>query len=285
MDKLEPALVLGHKGMLGSQLYLILRELYPQTIGLDIEEIDITDQNQVEKVLSHFRPKVIINCAAYTMVDDCETNQELAFRVNSEGPRNLARATAKLNSKMVHLSTDYIFDGKKRSPYLEEDQPRPLSVYGESKVRGDEGVQETLNDYLIIRTSWLYGVKGPNFVYAILNQAKEGKPLKVVNDQVGSPTYAVDLARTIIKLLELNSQGIVNFSNYGYCSWFEFAKAILRLKGMSQVEVQPISTDQLNLPAKRPPLSVLSLYKIRSILGSYPRPWEVALAEFLSITN
>ena len=278
-------MVVGHKGMLGSQLYLILQKLYPRTIGVDIEEIDITDQKQVESVLSHFKPKVIINCAAYTRVDDCENNQGLAFRVNGEGPRYLAQVAVKLSARLVHLSTDYIFDGNKGSPYLEEDQPHPLSVYGESKFRGEEGVREALDNYLIIRTSWLYGVKGPNFVFAILSQAREGKSLKVVNDQVSAPTYALDLAQAIVKLLQLNCQGIVNFSNYGYCSWFEFARAILRLKGMSQVEVQPITTDQLNQPAKRPPFSVLSLSKIRSILGSYPRPWEVALAELLSIVN
>lgn len=276
---------MGHKGMLGSQLYLILRKLYPQTIGLDIEEIDIADQKQVEDVLSHFRPDVIINCAAYTRVDDCESNQELAFRVNGEGPRYLAQVAARLNARLVHMSTDYIFDGKKGSPYLEEDQPRPISVYGESKLRGDEAVRETLNDYLLVRTSWLFGVKGPNFVYAILSQAREGKTLKVVNDQVGSPTYAVDLARAIVKLLELNCQGIINFCNYGYCSWFDFARAILRLKGMSQVEVQPITSQQLNSPARRPRFSVLSLSRIKSVLGAYPRPWEAALAELLSIAN
>jgi len=276
---------MGHKGMLGSQLYLILRKLYPQTIGLDIEEIDIADQKQVEDVLSHFRPDVIINCAAYTRVDDCESNQELAFRVNGEGPRYLAQVAARLNARLVHMSTDYIFDGKKGSPYLEEDQPRPISVYGESKLRGDEAVRETLNDYLLVRTSWLFGVKGPNFVYAILSQAREGKTLKVVNDQVGSPTYAVDLARTIVKLLELNCQGIINFCNYGYCSWFDFARAILRLKGMSQVEVQPITSQQLNCPARRPHFSVLSLSRIKSVLGAYPRPWEAALAELLSIAD
>lgn len=285
MAKFERPLVMGHKGMLGSQLYLILRKLYPQTIGLDIEEIDIADQKQVEDVLSHFRPDVIINCAAYTRVDDCESNQELAFRVNGEGPRYLAQVAARLNARLVHMSTDYIFDGKKGSPYLEEDQPRPISVYGESKLRGDEAVRETLNDYLIVRTSWLFGVKGPNFVYAILSQAREGKTLKVVNDQVGSPTYAVDLARTIVKLLELNCQGIINFCNYGYCSWFDFARAILRLKGMSQVEVQPITSQQLNCPARRPRFSVLSLSRIKSVLGAYPRPWEAALAELLSIAN
>lgn len=271
--------------MLGSQLYLTLRSLYPQTIGLGREELDITDQKQVEEVLSHYRPRVIINCAAYTRVDDCERNRELAFRVNSEGPRYLAGAAAKLNAELVHLSTDYIFDGQKESPYLEEDQPHPLSVYGESKLQGEEGVRETLDSYLIIRTSWLFGIKEPNFVSAIISQAKEGKPLKVVDDQMGSPTYTVDLAGTIVKLLQLNCQGIVNFSNYGYCSWFEFARTILRLKEMSQAEVQPISSQQLNRPARRPPFSVLSLSKLRSILGSYPRPWEAALAELLSITN
>ena len=215
-------------------------------------------------------------------MDGCESQREISFAVNAEGARNVALACAATHAWMIHLSTDYVFDGSSQTPYREEDLPNPLNIYGTSKLQGERYIQEILENYLIIRTEWLYGRYGKNFVDTILKMAEEQKELRVVNDQRGSPTFTKDLSFALERLMEIEARGILNVTNSGSCTWFEFARQILREKGYNQVRVIPISSQDLARPARRPAYSVMDCRKYEQLTGRKMRPWEEAIKEYLS---
>ncbi len=276
-------LVIGAKGMLGGDLMGVLLSSFPndEILGWDIEEIDIQKEEDTVFKVEELRPHVVIHIAAYTDVDGCESNKEKAFAVNAEGTKHVALGASSCQAKMIYLSTDYVFDGKKKEPYLESDPPHPISVYGHSKWRGEQYVQEWVEDFLIIRTQWLYGRYGKNFVTSILRQAGEKRALSIVNDQIGSPTYTADLAKAISTLIQFGVRGIFHVANSDFCTWYTFGQTILKLSGMNEVRVIPISSEELARPAQRPLYSVLNCQKLKEETGLTLRPWSEALKEYL----
>jgi dTDP-4-dehydrorhamnose reductase len=277
-------LVVGAKGMLGRDLMGILHSSFSkdEIIGWDIEEVDIQKEDESVTKIVKLRPEIVIHIAAYTDVDGCELDKEKAFAVNAEGTKHVALAASKCRAKMVYLSTDYVFDGEKGEPYLESDSPHPLNVYGHSKLKGEQYVQEWVKDSLIIRTQWLYGPFGKNFVASILQQAREKSALSIVNDQIGSPTYTADLAKAISELIQFDARGIFHAANSDLCTWYTFGKAILELSGVNRVRVLPISSKVLGRPAARPSYSVLNCQKLKKEIGLTMRPWSEALKDYLS---
>ena len=281
-------LVTGCRGQLGQELYRQIEvrkqareEIY--VLATDIDTLDITDAIQVENMVKREKPDVIINTAAYTKVDACETDEQTAFRVNALGARNLAVAAYNIGAKILQVSTDYVFDGTGNTPLREYDPVNPQSVYGKSKALGEQLVMTTNPRHFILRTAWLYG-EGPNFVRTILKLAAERDELKVVDDQVGTPTSTVDLARCILDLIQTEHYGIYHGTCQGECTWYQFAKKILALKGI-KIKVKPVSTEELNLTAKRPAYSVLENFMLEMIGLNTFRRWEEALAEYLNQDN
>jgi dTDP-4-dehydrorhamnose reductase len=282
-------LVIGARGMLGRDLVKVLHSSFYtdphsdwEVLGWDIEEIDIREEKNTVSKIENLKPKIVINVAAFTDVDGCESEKEKAFAINAGGVKHVALGALRCHAKVVYLSTDYIFDGKKAEPYVEDDPPNPLNVYGQSKLQGERYVQELVEDGLIIRTQWLYGRYGRNFVASILHQAREKKTLSIVNDQMGSPTYTVDLSKAISALIQRSARGVFHVANSGFCSWYHFGQAILEISGMERVKVIPISSEELNLPAVRPLYSVLHCQRLKQEIGMTMRPWSEALKDFLS---
>ena len=273
-------IVTGVKGQLGHDIIKQIGDRH-DTIGIDIEELDITDIGAVQAFVKTARPDVVVNCAAYTNVDACEANDVLAYKVNTAGPRNLAVACADLGARMVQISTDFVFDGKAAAPYTEYDRTNPLSVYGKSKWAGEELVRDILPKHFIVRTAWLYGLNGNNFVKTMLKLAQTNKRLTVVDDQRGTPTCSWDLAAEITRLIETDAYGTYHCTNEGECTWNDFAREIFRLKGI-ELEVAPISTEQLGRPAARPAYSVLRNLMLEITIGNHMRPWKDALEEYLN---
>ena len=274
-------LVMGHKGMLGSDLMAVLGRDH-EVGGVDVGEFDITSAADCLRVIGEFNPAVVINAAAYTDVDGCETNRDACFAVNAEGVRNVALACRDRGAKVVHYSTDYVFDGTKMEPYLEDDPCRPINAYGASKRKGEEHLIETVENHVLIRTAWLYGRQGKNFVKAILAKAREEGVLRVVDDQVGSPTCSHDLAQATKILIELDCRGTYHVTNRGVCSWYQFAQRILEFAQVSGVTVEPIKSHELNRKAARPAYSVLSNRKFMDATKKTMRPWQVALNDYLT---
>ncbi|NPV03523.1 MAG: dTDP-4-dehydrorhamnose reductase [Syntrophaceae bacterium] len=274
-------LVMGHRGMLGSDLVDVLGRDH-EVSGVDVGEFDITSAADCARVVGEFRPDAVVNAAAYTDVDGCETNREACFAVNADGVRNMAEACREAGAMAVHYSTDYVFDGTKGEPYLEDDPCRPINAYGESKRRGEEALVETLENHLLIRTAWLYGRRGKNFVKAILEKAREEGTLRVVDDQVGSPTFTLDLAQATKLLIELGCRGTYHVTNRGVCSWYDFARRILETAQVTGVTVVPIKSRELDRKAARPAYSVLSNRKFMEATQRTMRPWQVALNEYLT---
>jgi dTDP-4-dehydrorhamnose reductase len=286
-------LITGISGMLGVDLYQTLREKY-EVVGFDLKEFpstsflppsvqrgDIARIDEVRKAFNELAPQMVVHTAAHTDVDGCERDPDRAYKVNALGTQNVCLACQDLNIPLMYISTDFVFDGNKDSPYLEFDQPHPISIYGRSKLAGEEYVKTLLNKYFIVRTSWLYGHYGRNFIETILELARQKKELKVVNDQVGSPTYTRDLSRKIKELLPTELYGIYHITNSGNCSWYEFAREILRLAGIREVELKPITSEELDRPAPRPRFSVLENYCLRVVLGNSMREWKEALEDYL----
>jgi len=276
-------LVIGANGMLGRDLVGVLQSHFQNdgVLGWDIEEMDIREEDTIEKI-EKVRPKIVINVAGYTDVDGCELNEEKAFAINAEGMKHVVLGAERCKAKAVYLSTDYIFDGKKKEPYLEDDPPNPLNVYGRSKWKGELYIQELARDGLIIRTQWLYGKYGKNFVTSVLRQAKEKGVLSIVNDQIGSPTYTMDLSKAISILIRYDARGIFHVVNSDFCSWYTFGQTILKLSGMVGVKVIPISSKEFGRPALRPSYSVLNTQKLKRETGMVLRPWPEALKHYLS---
>jgi dTDP-4-dehydrorhamnose reductase len=273
-------LLLGHKGMLGSDL-LIKLKVEHEVVGLDKEEIDIISASECKKAIQGIRPDIVINAAAYTNVDGCETAKEECFAVNAEAVKNIAGVCRDKNIRIIHFSTDYVFDGETEQPYKEDHQCNPINVYGESKLAGERYLQSLSDNYVLIRTAWLYGLKGKNFVQTILEKVKTIKKLTVVDDQVGSPTCTKDLAAAVDLLIEQNAKGIFHITNRGSCNWFQFAVKILQEAGIHDIDVTPIKSDQLQRPAKRPAYSVLSMHKFIQTTGKTMQPWQLGLQDYL----
>ncbi len=272
--------VTGGAGMLGTDLLKRLAQDH-EAKGIDLADVDILDEHGTRDIIVGINPDWVIHCAAFTNVDGCEKEPEKAFRVNAEGARNVAKACWSAGARLLYVSTDYVYDGSKNEPYVETDPTGPLNVYGKSKLKGEHEVLGVVPDALIVRTSWLYGENGPNFVKAILGQVGKKKELEVVADQVGNPTYTPDLADALARLVESGAKGIYHVSNSGRCSWFEYARKVLELAGVADIEVKPITTTQLGRPALRPAYSVLSNEKYRALTGHALREWDAALSEYL----
>ncbi|WP_446787722.1 dTDP-4-dehydrorhamnose reductase [Macellibacteroides fermentans] len=285
-------LITGCRGQLGSQIVNILKEgaseLGPiseeyrtaEIIGVDIEDLDISNLKAVNEFINKVKPDVVINPAAYTNVDGCESNQDLAFKVNSLGSRNLAIACEDIGAKLIHISTDYVFEGNGTVPYKEYDITNPVSVYGKTKLLGENYVREFCSRYFILRTAWLYGYNGNNFVKTIIKAAKEKGHLDVVNDQRGNPTNAEDLAHHILKLGLTEEYGVYHCTGAGECSWYDFAKAIVEYAGI-ECTVSPVTSDKINRAARRPSFSSLDNMMLRCSVGDEMREWRQALGVFV----
>ena len=276
-------LLIGARGMLGRDLQPILSDRH-EVIGRDLHDLDITDPVRTEEEIRLLRPEVVINTAAFTDVDGCESQRGRAFSINAEGAGHVAHACRKAGAHLIHLSTDYVFDGTSQVPYSEETPPNPINVYGESKLQGEEAVQEAGENHLILRTAWLYGKHGKNFVDTILRLASQQEELRVVDDQQGSPTFTRDLSRAIAQLLDKEVRGILNVTNSGSCSWFQFAKKIVEARPIAgrKIRVVPISSSELNRPARRPSNSLLDCSRFQKLTGDKMRPWGDALRDYLS---
>ena len=244
---------------------------------------DITDRKRIAAVIKGVRPDIVIHTAAWTDVDGCESDKKKAYSVNADGTRNVALACKAIGATLIYISTDFVFDGKKKMPYKESDRAKPLSVYADSKLEGEAAVKKALKRYFILRTSWLYGKHGKNFVDTIIIKAKGNKLLKIVDDQVGSPTYAIDMARAIKTLIDKRARGfgIYHVTNRGSVSWYEYARAILKISRM-KVRVAPISSSELARPASRPAMSVLDTSKFEKATGYKMRNWKSALKGYLN---
>ena len=273
-------LLLGHKGMLGSDLLTQMR-LHHEVVGMDQDEINITSASDCAKAIEDTAPQIVINAAAYTNVDACESAKEDCFAVNAEALQNIATSCQNKNIRIVHFSTDYVFNGSESSPYKEDENCDPINTYGASKLAGEKYLQSLAQNYIIIRTAWLYGANGKNFVRTILEKAKTTPKLTVVDDQIGSPTHTKDLAAAVDHLIEKNAQGIFHVTNRGSCSWYQFAVKILQEAGIDDVEVIPIKSDQLVRAAKRPANSVMSMQKFIATTGKAMQPWQLGLKDYL----
>lgn len=273
-------LVTGVKGQLGHDVMDELSKRGIDSIGVDIDEMDITDALSVDKVLKEANPDAVIHCAAYTAVDAAEDNVELCRKVNADGTQNIANICKELDCKMVYISTDYVFDGEGTRPWEPDDERHPLNVYGQTKYEGELAVENTLEKYFIVRIAWVFGVNGKNFIKAVLNKAKTTDTLTVVEDQFGSPTYTYDLARLLVDMVETDKYGFYHATNEGICNWYEFACEIFRQAGV-KVTVVPVSSSEYPAKAKRPSNSRMSKEKL-TLNGFEKLPsWQDALKRYL----
>lgn len=285
-------LITGSNGQLGNELQRIITSGKAEiakvsddiknsiVIALDIPELDITNFSLVKEKLNEIKPDVVINCAAATNVDGCEINRDIAFKVNAIGPKNLAIVCEQLGAKLVQVSTDYVFSGKGESPLTEFDLTAPDSVYGKTKLSGENYVKDFSSKYFIVRTAWLYGYVGHNFVYTMKKLGKEKESINVVNDQKGNPTHANDLAYHILKLIETEEYGIYHCTGKGECTWYDFSKKIMELSNLV-CKVNPCTSDEYKTPAKRPEYSSLDNMMLRCTVGDEMRSWEDALISFI----
>ena len=284
-------LLTGKKGQLGQELELLLPQV-GEVIALGKEELDLSQGDQIRDCINHYQPDLIINAGAYTAVDKAETESDLAYAVNADAPTILAESAEKIGARLVHFSTDYVFNGEKHKPYTEADQPNPIGVYGKSKLAGEQGIQKHCSNYIILRTAWVYGVYGQgNFVKTMLRLGEEREALKVVSDQIGTPTWTNDIAKVIVGLItQLPSspvQEIYHFTNSGVASWYDFSIAIFEEAKVLRFplkihRVSPIPTTEYPTPAQRPAYSVLSGEKISKLLGVCPPQWRISLREMLT---
>ncbi len=276
-------LITGAAGLLGREIDDVFRPRY-DVAAVDIAECDVTSPTECRRTIGGFRPDVVVHCAAYTAVDKAESEEAKALSVNAEGTRNVARECRALGALLVTYGSDYVFDGTASRPYTEEDAAHPLSAYGRSKWAAEEALRAEAPDHLLIRTQWLFGAHGRNFVFAILDRARRGEPLRVVSDQRGSPTYARDLAEATRRLIDAGGRGTVHFSNEGETTWYEYAAFVLERACPDAVRMTPALTAELGYPAPRPAYSVLSKEKYRRLSGVPPRPWREAVLDFLGRT-
>ena len=280
-------LVTGVNGQLGKAIRKISKDFDYNFFFTDTESLDITDNNKLKKTVEEKKINIIINCAAYTAVDKAEEEQEKAYRVNAEAVENIANICKKKDILLIHISTDYVFDGKNYLPYHEDDAVNPINIYGKSKLQGEQAIQKIKPKSIIIRTSWVYSEDGHNFVKSMLKLAKTQNDLKVIYDQIGNPTYAGDLARVILYMIQFpikNKVEIYHYSNEGVCSWYDLAKAIFEIKNVN-IQVEPITTDMFPTQAKRPRYSLLSKDKIKKHYNIKIPYWRESLKKMLKKYN
>jgi dTDP-4-dehydrorhamnose reductase len=275
----------GAGGMLAADVVEVFSQRGHQVVQLSIDDLDITKIEDVLVKMKELKPEVIFNAAAYTNVDGCEAEPDVAYQVNCIGPRNLAIAAEEIGASIVHISTDYVFGGVGNKPFREYDPVMPKSVYGKSKLDGEIVVRNNCKRHYIVRTAWLFGFHGNNFVRTMLRLAKERDVLTVVNDQVGSPTFSFDLAQALADLIESPSYGTYHLTNSDSCTWFDFTREILRQAGLEHVKVEPITTEQLNRAADRPRYSVMDNYMWRLDGHSPLRSYREALSHYLELEN
>ncbi|MBC1194057.1 dTDP-4-dehydrorhamnose reductase [Microcystis aeruginosa BLCCF158] len=286
---MKKVLLIGAKGQVGQELQVTLQSL-GEVISIGREELDLTNSEKISQLIREIHPDYLVNAAAYTAVDKAETEPDLAYAINAIAPKIMAESAEKIQAKFLHISTDYVFDGRKNTPYLETDLTNPLGVYGQSKLRGEEEIKTVNSQAIILRTAWVYGSYGKsNFVKTMLRLGKEREELKVVVDQVGSPTWSKDIATAITQLLINvdNPAGIYNFTNSGVASWFDLTKAIFEEAKISGIPLKiqrviPITTAEYPTPAVRPAYSVLSGQKISQQLGYIPPYWRDSLKAMLN---
>ena len=274
-------LVTGVKGQLG---YDVVRELEKRghtAVGEDIDEMDITDAAAVERVLTETQPEAVIHCSAFTAVDRAEDETELCRRVNVEGTKNIAKICKKLDCKMLYLSTDYIFSGDGERPWEPDDEASPLNAYGQSKYDGELALKKYVEKYFIVRISWVFGINGNNFIKTMLRLGRENGAVKVVDDQIGSPTYTYDLSRLLVDMIESGRYGAYHATNEGICSWYEFAKEIFRAAGMNDVSVTPVKSGEFPVKAKRPKNSRMSKEKLVANGFTLLPAWQDAVARYM----
>jgi len=285
-------LIIGSNGQLGNELKKQISEgrspiglipaaySFAEAVGIDIEDLDVTDADAITAYIKNGCFDIIFNCAAMTNVDLCETEKEAAFRVNADAPGYIARAAAANGAKLIHVSTDYVFSGDSAVPRLEEDETKPRTVYGASKLLGERKVLESGADAAVVRTAWLYGAVGKNFVKTMIALALEKGQLKVVNDQLGNPTNAADLAHHLLKLGISAERGVFHCTNHGICSWYEFAVQIIKAANID-VPVTPCSTEEFPRPAPRPAYSALENARLRETVGDEMRDWDKAVYDYV----
>lgn len=273
-------LITGAKGQLGKDIIKVLKKKGHSFSPIDLPEIDITNETQIHNYILHDKPEIVLHCAAFTAVDAAEDDAETCRKVNALGTGYIAKACKVLDIPMVYISTDYVFNGQGTTPWKPEDIPAPLSVYGKTKYEGECLIKNSLEKYFIIRTSWVFGLGGNNFVKTMLKLSESHKEVNVVNDQIGSPTYTADLAELVVKMAESNKYGIYHASNSGFCSWYEFALEIFKLAG-KRIQVNPVTSQAFKSKAKRPENSRMDQEKLEQQgFGKMPA-WQDALQRFL----
>lgn len=274
-------LVTGVKGQLGYDVVNELTKRGHEAVGVDVDEMDITDGDACRQVITEANPDAVIHCAAYTAVDAAEDNVDLCRRVNADGTRNIALVCRDLDIKMVYISTDYVFDGQGTRPWEPDDARDPLNVYGVTKCEGEMAVEELVKKFFIVRIAWVFGVNGKNFIRTMLRLGEEKGVVSVVDDQIGSPTYTYDLARLLVDMTESEHYGRYHATNEGFCSWYEFACEIFKQAGMAEVKVTPVDSSQFPAKAKRPMNSRMDKSKLTAN-GFEPLPtWQDALNRYL----
>lgn len=281
MEEFMKILITGVKGQLGYDVVNELEKRGIEAVGVDIQEMDITDAASVDSVIRAASPDAVIHCAAYTAVDAAEENEEACRKVNADGPRNIAKVCKDLDIKMIYISTDYVFDGQGERPWEPEDKQSPKSVYGQTKYEGELAVQEILDKYFIVRIAWVFGINGKNFVKTMLRLAETHDTITVVNDQFGSPTYTYDLAKLLADMVQTEKYGIYHATNEGFCSWYDFACAIFREAGV-KVNVVPVTSAEYGAKANRPMNSRMSKEKLTENGFDRLPPWEDALKRYIA---
>ena len=277
-------IVAGSKGLLGREVVRVCAACDDEVIETDVTPdkmvLDITDLDSITGILKSETPHWLINCAAYTDVDGCEEHEDIAFSLNAQGPQLLAQACERYGTKLLHISTDYVFDGEKSEPYTEEDAPHPISVYGRAKLAGEEGILKSMQDFIIVRPQWLFGPHGKNFVSTILGIARERDSINVVNDQWGSPTYSKDLAKALRRLIDRDARGVYHVCNRGRATWFDLAKKAVEIMELD-TKVVPVATSEFPRPAPRPKNSLLSTKKFTDVTGKLMPIWQISLQHYI----
>lgn len=274
-------LVTGVKGQLGYDVVKELEKRGMEAVGVDIDEMDITDAASVDKVIKEANPDAVIHCAAYTAVDAAEENEELCRKVNADGPQNIANVCKELDIKMIQISTDYVFNGQGENFWEPDDEAAPTSVYGQTKYEGELAVRNTLEKYFIVRIAWVFGINGKNFVKTMLNLSKNYDTIRVVNDQFGSPTYTYDLARLLVDMVQTEKYGVYHATNEGTCSWYDFACAIFEEAGI-EMNVVPVTTEEYGAKANRPANSRMSKEKLTENGFEKLPAWKDALSRYIA---
>lgn len=277
--------VTGVKGQLGHDVMNELAKRGLEGIGVDVEEMDITDAEACERVIKEAAPDAVIHCAAYTAVDAAEDNRDLCHMVNGEGTKHIAKVCGELDIPMMYISTDYVFNGQGERPWEPDDHREPLNVYGLTKYEGEIAVEQLLKKYFIVRIAWVFGLNGKNFIKTMLRLGKERGAVSVVDDQIGSPTYTYDLARLLVDMIQTDRYGRYHATNEGLCSWYEFACEIFRQAGMDEVKVTPVDSASYPAKAKRPFNSRMSKEKLTENGFERLPSWQDALGRYLKVLS